>query len=161
MGKTTFKSMTCIVALLYILASCTTAEDATIYYLGNLPAAKVELGGKSSILKTVKSFINIGNEKFEMLTEEIKLTKDPQRAYLIIRGICKSDHNSTISIAYPISTISTKSRVTSYKCDGKNCSFCEFLEDDGGTPNGCNCKENNPFGDCIFSTTTLKPLGPK
>ncbi len=145
---------------LVLLCACSPSNNETdSNSIADVPMIKIDKRGNAIIQRNAVEFVTAQNSDYRIVDTNVKISHNSKK-YLIAHGISKVTNSETITIAYPLTETGTLDLdEPSYSCEGYNCSFCEMLCDESGTPIGCQCLEGIPaiFASCRFSTGTLKP----
>lgn len=145
---------------LALLCACSPSNSGTdSYSTADVPMIKIDKKGNAIVQRNAVEFVTAQNSDYRIVDTKVKISHNSKR-YLIAHGISKATNSGTITIAYPLKESGTLDLdEPSYSCEGYNCSFCEMLYDEAGTPISCCCLEGIPaiFATCKFSIGTLKP----
>ncbi|MGN0186974.1 MAG: hypothetical protein ACI392_04420 [Paludibacteraceae bacterium] len=144
----------------YFLCACTSLNNTTDPNFSATSTALVKINkkGSLSIQPNAITFAKEDNSEYHIVDTDIITSYNIN--YLMVHGVSKTKATETITVIYPLTAKGTLNlEEPKYACEGYNCSFCEMVFDDNGTPVGCYCLEGIPaiFASCKFSTGTLKP----
>ena len=146
--------------MFHLLCACSSFNSESEPILSTTSMVKINQKGSLSIQQNAIKFAKADNSGYNIVETDIITSYNIN--YLMVHGVSKTKESETITVIYPLTAKGTLNLdEPKYACEGYNCSFCEMLFDDNGTPIGCNCLEGIPaiFATCKFSTGTLKPGG--